>query len=103
MPKSAGIRITIWIEVEPRSGDLPRRWWGGRLKPAREVMPTMPAFADPFRRSSDHWSFARAGLPGARLGSTPYAAYHSPADLPAVVDPAQLARTGRLLLAWLAP
>ena len=43
MPKSAGIRITIWIEVEPRSGGLPRRWWGGRLKPAREVMPTMPA------------------------------------------------------------
>ena len=43
MPKSSGIRITIWIDVEPRSGDLPRRWWGGRLKPAREVMPNMPA------------------------------------------------------------
>ncbi len=57
----------------------------------------------PFQRSSDHWSFVRAGLPGARLGSTSYAAYHSAADRPAVVDPAQLARTGRLLLAWLAP
>ena len=52
-------------------------------------------------RSSDHWSFVRAGLPGVRLGSTPYAGYHSPADVPAVVEPAQLRRTGRVLLAWL--
>lgn len=59
--------------------------------------------ADPFQRSSDHWSFVRDGLPGARLGSTPYAAYHSAADVPAVVDREQLERTGRLLLAWLAP
>jgi Zn-dependent M28 family amino/carboxypeptidase len=49
-------------------------------------------------RASDHWSFERAGLTGARLGSTPYAAYHSPADRIDVVDPAQLDRTGRL--AW---
>ena len=42
------------------------------------------------------------GAAGARLGSTSYAAYHSPADRPAVVDRAQLERTGRLLLAWLA-
>jgi Zn-dependent M28 family amino/carboxypeptidase len=52
-------------------------------------------------RSSDHWSFVRAGLPGVRLGSTPYAGYHSPADVAAVVEPAQLRRTGRVLLAWL--
>ena len=52
-------------------------------------------------RSSDHWSFARTGLPGIRIGSTPYAAYHSAADLPPVVSRAQLARTGRLVLAWL--
>ena len=52
-------------------------------------------------RSSDHWSFVRAGLPGVRIGSTPYAAYHSAADLPAVVSRAQLVRTGRLVLAWL--
>ena len=52
-------------------------------------------------RSSDHWSFVRAGLPGVRLGSTPYAGYHSAGDVPAVVAPAQLARTGRVLLAWL--
>ncbi len=52
-------------------------------------------------RSSDHWSFVRAGLPGVRLGSTPYAAYHSAADVPSVVDPAQLRRVGRIVLAWL--
>lgn len=53
-------------------------------------------------RSSDHWSFARAGMSGVRLGSTPYAEYHSARDLPPVVNQAQLDRTGRLLLAWLA-
>ena len=55
------------------------------------------------QRSSDHWSFVRAGLPAARLGSTPYAGYHSPADVPAVVQADQLARVGRIVLAWLAP
>ncbi len=54
-------------------------------------------------RASDHWSFVRAGLPGARLGSTPYAGYHSPDDVPSVVDPAQLRRTARTVIAWLAP
>ncbi len=61
-------------------------------------MPTLPC--ENF--SSDHWSFVREGMPGVRLGSTPYAAYHSAADLPRVVQPAQLERTGRLVLAWLA-
>ncbi|KQV70073.1 hypothetical protein ASC64_08285 [Nocardioides sp. Root122] len=63
----------------------------------------VPAVPDPDQRSSDHWSFVRSGLPGARLGSTPYAGYHSAGDVPAVVEPAQLERVGRLLLAWLAP
>lgn len=63
----------------------------------------VPAVPDPRQRSSDHWSFVRAGLPGARLGSTPYAAYHDAGDVPSVVSPAQLERVGRLLLAWLAP
>lgn len=58
--------------------------------------------AEASSRSSDHWSFVRAGLPGVRLGSTPYPAYHSAADVPSVVERAQLRRTGRLLLAWLA-
>lgn len=63
----------------------------------------VPTVAEGEQRSSDHWSFVRAGLPGARLGSTPYAGYHGPGDVPAVVSPAQLERVGRLLLAWLAP
>ncbi len=58
---------------------------------------------DAEQRSSDHWSFVREGLPGARLGSTSYAGYHDPSDVPSVVQPDQLERTGRLLLAWLAP
>jgi len=51
--------------------------------------------------SSDHWSFELAGLPAARVGSTPYAAYHSAADLPGVVRPAQLRRVGALMWDWL--
>ncbi|UMG94591.1 M28 family metallopeptidase [Nocardioides sp. TF02-7] len=53
------------------------------------------------QRSSDHWSFVRAGLPGVRLGSTPYAGYHSAGDVPSVVSRAQLERTARVVLAWL--
>jgi aminopeptidase YwaD len=56
-----------------------------------------------YDRSSDHWQFVLAGLPAARIGSTPYAGYHSPQDTPDVVEPAQLERAGRLVLAWLAP
>jgi hypothetical protein len=52
---------------------------------------------------SDHESFADAGLSAARLGGAPYAAYHSTADVPAVVDPDQLLRTGRVLWEWLRP
>ena len=33
-------------------------------------------------------------------GSTPYAAYHSDGDVPSVVDPDQLERTARLVVAW---
>ena len=50
---------------------------------------------------SDHESFADEGLPAARLGGTAYAAYHSAQDVPAVVDPAQLQRTGAVLWSWL--
>jgi len=53
------------------------------------------------QRSSDHWSFVRAGLPGVRLGSTPYAGYHSAGDLPGVVEAAQLRRTAHTVAAWL--
>jgi Zn-dependent M28 family amino/carboxypeptidase len=51
--------------------------------------------------ASDHESFAEQGMPAARVGSTPYAAYHSAADVPSVVQREQLARVGRLLTAWL--
>lgn len=51
--------------------------------------------------TSDHWSFEKAGYAVARLGSTPYPAYHSGADVPSVVEPAQLRRVGRLAWAWL--
>ncbi len=51
--------------------------------------------------ASDHWSFEKAGFAVARLGSTSYPAYHSAADVPAVVSSAQLGRTGRLVWAWL--
>ena len=46
---------------------------------------------------------ARVGLPGARLGSTPYAGYHSAGDVPAVVSAAQVERVGRIVAEWLAP
>ena len=40
-------------------------------------------------------------MPGARLGSTSYAAYHSPDDVPSVVVPAQLERVARVVVQWL--
>jgi Zn-dependent M28 family amino/carboxypeptidase len=52
-------------------------------------------------RASDHWSFEKAGLPAARLGSTPYPQYHSSRDRIGVISRAELARTGRLAWAWL--
>jgi Zn-dependent M28 family amino/carboxypeptidase len=51
--------------------------------------------------SSDHWSFELAGLSAARMGSTPYAEYHSARDRADVVQPAQLDRVGRVLWGWL--
>ena len=71
----------------PCSGPAGRGPAGGRRRPSPRAG----------QRSSDHWSFVRAGLPGARLGSTPYAGYHSAGDVPAVVSPAQLERVGRLV------
>jgi Zn-dependent M28 family amino/carboxypeptidase len=48
-------------------------------------------------RSSDHWSFERAGLTAARVGSTPYPQYHSSGDRAGVVQPAQLGRVARMV------
>lgn len=61
----------------------------------------VPTAAETGQRSSDHWSFVRAGLPGLRVGSTPYPGYHNARDLPGLVDAGQLDRVGRLVLAWL--
>ncbi len=58
----------------------------------------VPTFACEVNQSSDHWSFERAGLPAARLGSTAYAGYHNEGDVPSVVQPRQLKRVGEL--AW---
>ena len=92
-----GVGAVVPVGSANVAGDLLQR---RLLALARDI--GVPATPD-FNRTSDHWSYVRAGLPGVRLGSTPYAAYHSPADVPSVVDSAQLDRTGRLVLAWLAP
>jgi acetylornithine deacetylase/succinyl-diaminopimelate desuccinylase-like protein len=63
----------------------------------RERIPARPCELT----TSDHWSFEKAGHTVARLGSTPYAGYHSPGDVPRVVERDQLGRTGRLIWAWL--
>ncbi|GGM80849.1 hypothetical protein GCM10009721_01560 [Terrabacter tumescens] len=52
-------------------------------------------------KASDHVSFQKVGIPAARLGSVPYPAYHSARDVPSVVDPAQLSRSGAVLWAWI--
>lgn len=48
-------------------------------------------------RSSDHWSFERAGLIAARIGPDEYPEYHTARDTLAVVAQPQLERAGRLL------
>lgn len=52
-------------------------------------------------RASDHVSFEAAGIPAARVGSVPYAAYHSARDVPSVIDRRQLERSGGVVWAWL--
>lgn len=52
-------------------------------------------------RTSDHWPFEKGGLPAARVGGVDYPEYHSEADVPSVVDQAQLDEVGRLMWAWL--
>lgn len=70
------------------------------LRTARDVgVPAAPCDD----QASDHWSFEKAGLPAARIGSVPYAGYHSEADRPGVVDQRQLRRVGRIMSQWLAP
>ena len=73
-----------------------------RVELARAARRTgVPVVLEAGQKSSDHWSFVRVGLPGVRLGSTPYPGYHSPGDTVDVVEPAQLERTARVVLSWL--
>lgn len=51
--------------------------------------------------TSDHWSYAKAGIPAVRLGGIPYAGYHSGGDVLSVVDRRQLDRVGRTVWVWL--
>jgi len=91
-----GVGTVVPVSSAGASGDRAR---GVVLAAARKAgVPTDTQV----NRSSDHWQFVLAGMPGIRIGSTPYAEYHSAADLPPVVSPAQLERTGRVVLAWLA-
>ncbi len=90
-----GVGRVVPVSSADPSGDRQR---GVVLAAARRA--GVPTDAQ-VNRTSDHWQFVLAGMPGIRIGSTPYAAYHSAADLPPVVSRAQLARSGRLVLAWL--
>jgi Iap family predicted aminopeptidase len=51
--------------------------------------------------TSDHWSYAKAGIPAVRLGGIPYAGYHSRGDVLSVVDRRQLDRVARTVWVWL--
>jgi len=94
-------RVGVGPVVPVSSADAPDRMRAELLAAARRAGVPTQALTDD--RASDHWSFVRDGLPGARLGSTPYAGYHSPGDVPSVVGRDQLRRTARTVVAWLAP
>jgi Iap family predicted aminopeptidase len=94
-------RVGVGQVVPVSSARGPDRMRAELLRAARRAgVPTEAMTED---RASDHWSFVRAGLPGVRLGSTPYAGYHSAADVPSVVERAQLRRVARTVLAWVSP
>jgi len=61
----------------------------------------IPASGCADNQSSDHWSYEQAGIAAARIGSTPYAEYHSPADQPGVPSRAQMRRVATLAWVWL--
>jgi hypothetical protein len=52
-------------------------------------------------RTSDHWSFEKAGETVARIGGNPSPGYHSVRDLPPMVSRRQLERTGAVVWEWL--
>lgn len=92
-------RVGVGTVVPVQTVGEPNRVSRALVAAARRV--DVPVEEQPNETASDHESFADAGLPAARLGSTPYAAYHSADDVPSVVDRDQLDRVGRIVLAWL--
>ncbi len=78
-------RVGVGEVVPVSSAGEPDRMRAELLRAARRAgVAAEPMVED---RASDHWSFVRAGLPGVRLGSTPYAGYHSAGDVSSVVQP----------------
>jgi hypothetical protein len=51
--------------------------------------------------TSDHWSYAKEGVPAVRFGRLDYPEYHTRRDTYRVVDRPQLDRVGRLTWSWL--
>jgi aminopeptidase S len=80
--RAAGNDLRSDVRAAARKVDVPTRACGGNT-------------------TSDHWSYVKAGVPGIRLGSVPYAGYHSPGDTPDVVDRRQLDRVGTVMWTWL--
>ena len=78
---SKGNRVRDGLRAAARSADIPTR--------------TCTNY------TSDHWSYTKVGVPAVRLGSVPYAGYHSRGDVPRVVDRRQLDRVGRTVWTWL--
>ncbi|WP_425309221.1 M20/M25/M40 family metallo-hydrolase [Ammonicoccus fulvus] len=79
---------------------------GGRGDPAvrralAEASPAEIPVTQVENTTSDHWSFEKAGIASARIGSVPYAGYHTPRDTPGVVAEDQLGRVGAVMWAWL--
>jgi hypothetical protein len=49
-------------------------------------------------RTSDHWSFEKAGFAAVRIAGRSHPEYHTPRDLPPVIDRAQVERVG--VVSW---
>jgi Zn-dependent M28 family amino/carboxypeptidase len=93
-------RVGVGASVPVCTGGLsPLRVMRTLLERARRL--GIPASGCTDNQASDHWSFEKNGTAAARVGGTPYAAYHSAADRPGVVQPDQLRRVSALVWAWL--
>jgi hypothetical protein len=93
-------RVGVGVRVPVCTGGLsPLAAQRNLLALARRLGTPTTACTD--NQASDHWSFEKAGTTAVRVGGTAYAAYHSAADRPGVVDREQLRRVGELIWAWL--